>query len=123
MKRMREFSIAMVLVGLVAVNFFYLLDIFFRGVGSALFPREAGVLIDWKSVIAIIVANIVALVGLFYLVRPQPDVATASGLTQEGPAAGIATEERSTEGGLTEGVSTEDRPSESRPTEGGPTER
>ncbi len=71
MKHRREFSIAMVLVGLVGVNYFYLLDIFFSGLHRVLFRSENQILIGWTSVTLLILANIVALVGLFYLVRPQ----------------------------------------------------
>ncbi len=78
MKDKREFQIAMVLVGLVGVNFFWIFEVFFRGVGDALFRWHGGDMIDWITVIAIILANIVALIGLFYLVRPR-----ASGSTQQ----------------------------------------
>ncbi len=71
MKEKREFQIAMVLVGLVGVNFFWLFEVFFRGLGDALFRWHGGDVIDWVTVTAIILANIVALVGLFYLVRPR----------------------------------------------------
>ncbi len=78
MKDKREFQIAMVLVGLVGVNFFWIFEVFFRGVGDALFRWHGGDMIDWITVIAIVLANIVALVGLFYLVRPR-----TSGSTQQ----------------------------------------
>ena len=78
MKNKREFQIAMVLVGLVSVNFFYLADIFFSGLNRALFRFETHLSIGWNSAILVILANVVALVGLFYLVRPQ-----ASGSTQQ----------------------------------------
>ncbi len=123
MKGKRELSIAMVLVGLVGVNFFWILEVFFRGLGDALFRWHGGDMMDWLTVAAIILANVVALVGLFYLVRPQLGMATESGLTQEGPTEGASTEAGPTQAGPTESVSTEDRPSEDRPTEGGPTER
>ncbi len=71
MKHRREFSIAMVLVGLVGVNYFYLLDMFFSGLHRVLFRSENQILIDWTSAILVIFANVVALVGLFYLVRPR----------------------------------------------------
>ncbi len=71
LKDKREFQIAMVLTGLVGVNFFYLLDIFFSGLHRVLFRSENQILIDWTSAILVILANIVALVGLFYLVRPR----------------------------------------------------
>ncbi len=76
MKDKREFQIAMVLVGLVGVNFFYLLDIFFSGVHRVLFRSENQIVIDWTSAILVIFANVVALVGLFYLVRPRAGVLT-----------------------------------------------
>ncbi len=76
MKKKREFQIAMVLVGLVGVNFFYLLDIFFSGVHRVLFRSENQIVIDWTSAILVIFANVVALVGLFYLVRPRAGVLT-----------------------------------------------
>jgi len=78
MKEKREFQIAMVLVGLVGVNFFWIFEVFFRGVGDALFRWHGGDMIDWMTATAIMLANIVALVGLFYLVRPP-----ASGSTQQ----------------------------------------
>ncbi len=78
MRNKREFSIAMVLVGLVGVNFFYLLDIFISGVHRALFRSENQILFGWTSAILVIFANVVAWVGLFYLVRPR-----ASGSTQQ----------------------------------------
>ncbi len=71
MKEKREFQIAMVIVGLVGVNFFWIFEVFFRGLGDALFSWHGGDMIDWMTVAAIILANIVALVGLFYLVRPR----------------------------------------------------
>ncbi len=76
MRNKREFSIAMVLVGLVGVNFFYLLDIFFSGVHRVLFRSENQIVIDWTSAILVIFANVVDLVGLFYLVRPRAGVLT-----------------------------------------------
>ena len=78
MKEKREFQIAMVLVGLVGVNFFWIFEVFFRGLGDALFRWHGGDVIDWLTVILVIFANVVALVGLFYLVRPR-----ASGSTQQ----------------------------------------
>ncbi len=77
MKSKRELSIAMVLVGLVGVNFFWIFEVFFRGLGDSLFRWHGGDVIDWLTVTLVIIANVVALVGLFYLVRPQ-----ASGSTQ-----------------------------------------
>ena len=71
MKEKREFQIALVLVGLVGVNFFWIFEVFFRGLGDALFLWHGGDMIDWMTATAIILANIVALVGLFYLVRPR----------------------------------------------------
>ncbi len=61
MKDKREFQIAMVLVGLVGVNFFWIFEVFFRGLGDALFRWHGGDVIDWMTVAAIILANIVAL--------------------------------------------------------------
>ncbi len=71
MKDKREFQVAMVLVGLVGVNFFWIFEVFFRGLGDALFRWHGGDVIDWITVTLIIFANVVALVGLFYLVRPR----------------------------------------------------
>ncbi len=71
MKEKREFQIALVLVGLVGVNFFWIFEVFFRGLGDALFRWHGGDVIDWLTVILVIFANVVALVGLFYLVRPR----------------------------------------------------
>ena len=71
MKEKREFQIAMVIVALVGVNFFYLTIIFFRGLHDALFRWTVQPLVDWMPATLIILANIVALVGLFYLVRPR----------------------------------------------------
>ncbi len=71
MKEKREFQIALVLVGLVGVNFFWIFEVFFRGLGDALFRWHGGDVIDWVTVILVIYANVVALVGLFYLVRPR----------------------------------------------------
>ena len=71
MKDKREFQIAMVLVGLVGVNFFWIFEVFFRGLGDALFRWHGGDVIDWITVTLIIFANVVALVGLFSLVRPR----------------------------------------------------
>ncbi len=78
MKDKREFQIAMVLVGLVGVNFFWIIEVFFRGLGDSLFRWHGGDMIDWITVTLIILANVVALVGLFHLVRPR-----ASGSTQQ----------------------------------------
>ncbi len=77
MMQKREFQIALVLVGLVGVNFFWIFEVFFRGLGDALFRWHGGDMIDLLTVILVIFANVVALVGLFYLVRPR-----ASGSTQ-----------------------------------------
>ena len=73
MKDKREFHIAMVAVGLVAVNFFYLLNVVFHGLYDALFRWKTQTLIDWLPAVFIIVSNLVALVGLFYLVRPREE--------------------------------------------------
>ncbi|MEE9251355.1 MAG: hypothetical protein V3U93_09580 [Alphaproteobacteria bacterium] len=67
MKNMREFAIALGLVGLVGVNFVYLANIFFEGLSDALFRQDAGVLISWKSVALVAFANLMVLVGFFYL--------------------------------------------------------
>ncbi len=128
MRNKREFSIAMVLVGLVGVNIFYLLDIFFSGLHRVLFRSENQFLIDWPSAILVIFANVVALVGLFYLVRPQPGALTEGGLTQDAPredvpTPGGPTETGPAETGPTETAPTETGPTEGVPTEGGPTER
>ncbi len=71
MKEKRDLQFAMVLVGLVGVNFFWIFEVFFRGAGDALFRWHGGDMIDWLTVVLVIVANVVALVGLFYLVRPR----------------------------------------------------
>ncbi len=71
MKHRREFSIAMVLVGLVGVNFFYLFVRLFHGLYDALFLWKAQTPLDPTSATLVIPANIMALMGLFYLVRPQ----------------------------------------------------
>ncbi len=76
MKDKREFTIAMVLVGLVGVNFFYLTVIFFLGLHDALFIWTVQPLLDWMPATLIIVSNLVALLGLFYLVRPRAGGAT-----------------------------------------------
>ncbi len=78
MKHRREFLIAMVLVGLAGVNYFYMIEIFFSGPHLIFFRSENQILFGWTSVILIIFANIVLLVGFFYLVRPR-----ASGSTQQ----------------------------------------
>ncbi len=127
MRNKRELSIAMVLVGLVGINFFWIFEVFFRGLGDALFRWHGGDVIDWLTVIFIIVANVVALVGLFYLVRPQPGALTEGGLTQgapreDVPPPGGPTETGPTPSGPTEGGPTETGPTPSGPTEGGPTE-
>ncbi len=122
MRNKREFSIAMVLVGLVGVNFFYLLDIFFSGLHRVLFRSENQFLIGWTSAILVIFANVVALVGLFYLVRPQPGASTEGGLTQGAPREDVPTPGGPTETGPTETGPTETGPTPSGPTEGGPTE-
>ncbi len=76
MKDRREFTIAMVLIGLVGVNFFYLAVIFFLGLNDALFRWTVQPLLDWMPATLIIASNLVALVGLFYLVRPRAGGAT-----------------------------------------------
>ena len=76
MKEKREFTIAMVLVGLVGVNFFYLTVIFFLGLHDALFRWTVQPLLDWMPATLIIASNLVALVGLFNLVRPRAGEAT-----------------------------------------------
>ncbi len=78
MKDRREFTIAMVLVGLVGVNFFYLAVIFFLGLHDALFRWTVQPLLPWMPAMFIIVSNLVALVGLFNLVRPRAGGATDS---------------------------------------------
>ncbi len=73
LKDKRDFQIAMVLTGLVGVNFVYLAVIFFSGLYDAIFRWQADTPLDWLPAVLIIVANLVALVGLFYLVRPRED--------------------------------------------------
>ncbi len=73
LKDKREFQIAMVLTGLVGVNFVYLAVIFFSGLYDAIFRWHADTTLGWLPAVLIIVANLVALVGLFYLVRPRED--------------------------------------------------
>lgn len=122
MRNKREFSIALVLVGLVGVNFFYLLDIFFSGLHRVLFRSGDQILIGWTSVILVIFANVVALVGVFYLVRPQPGALIEGGLTQGAPREDVPTPGGPTETGPTPSGPTETGPTPSGPTEGGPTE-
>jgi hypothetical protein len=50
-------TLALIIIGLVAVNFFYLSDL--------LFPQKSGtdIIIGWKSLVAIAIANLVTLIG------------------------------------------------------------
>ncbi len=73
MKDKREFQIAMVLTGLVGVNFVYLVVIFFSGLYDALFRWTADTQLAWLPAVLVLVANLVTIVGLFYLVRPREE--------------------------------------------------
>jgi hypothetical protein len=57
MENKRLSALALIIIGLIAVNFFYLSDL--------LFPRgdDADIIIGWKSLVAIAIANLVALIG------------------------------------------------------------
>jgi hypothetical protein len=59
MENKRLSALALIIIGLTAVNFFYLSDL--------LFPREndADIIIGWKSIVAIAIANLVALIGVW----------------------------------------------------------
>lgn len=56
-------ALALIVVGLGAVNFLYLADL--------LVPRETaqGIILGWKSAIAIAVANLIALYGAWRVTR------------------------------------------------------
>jgi NADH:ubiquinone oxidoreductase subunit H len=57
-------ALALIVVGLGAVNFLYLADL--------LVPRETttqGIILGWKSAIAIAVANLIALYGAWRIAR------------------------------------------------------
>jgi len=58
-------AIALIVIGLAGVNFFYLSDL--------LFPRTdaAGIIIGWKSGVAIAGANLLALAGAWHVTRTR----------------------------------------------------
>jgi lipopolysaccharide export LptBFGC system permease protein LptF len=56
-------SLALLLIGLVSVNFFYLSDILFD---------EDMILLGIKSVVSVIVANIITLLGIIAVMRDRP---------------------------------------------------
>jgi hypothetical protein len=53
----------LMIVGLIAVNFFYLSDLIITRTG------EPGIVIGWKSAIAIGFSNLLALTGLWHVTR------------------------------------------------------
>ena len=53
----------LIIVGLVAVNFFYLSDLFITR------TSEPGIVIGWKSAVAIGFSNLLALAGLWRVTR------------------------------------------------------
>lgn len=59
MDNRRAAAIVLVIVGLGAVNFFYLSDLIIDR------TAEPGIIIGWKSAAAIIVANMIAIAGIF----------------------------------------------------------
>lgn len=59
-------AIALVLVGLVAVNFFYVSDLLI------IRTAEPGIVIGWKSAVAIGAANLLALAGIWRVARGAP---------------------------------------------------
>lgn len=56
-------ALALIVVGLGAVNFLYLADL--------LVPRESeqGIILGWKSAVAITIANLIALYGAWRVTR------------------------------------------------------
>lgn len=58
-------AITLILIGLVGVNFFFVSDL--------IFPQgaESGIVIGWKSIVAIGGANLLALVGVWSVTRPE----------------------------------------------------
>jgi hypothetical protein len=58
MDNKRAVPIALVVIGLFAVNFFYLSDLII------VHTSEPGIVIGWRSAVAIGVANIISIVGI-----------------------------------------------------------
>jgi hypothetical protein len=63
MENRRLSALALLIIGLVAVNFFYLSDL--------LFPRkpDPDIVIGWKSAVAICIGNLIALAGAWRMTR------------------------------------------------------
>ena len=66
MENRRRSAFALIVVGLAGVNFFYVSDL--------LFPQNPGegIVIGWKSVMAIGAANLLALAGVWHVTRGGP---------------------------------------------------
>ncbi len=65
MENRRISAVALIVIGLVGVNFFYLSDL--------LFPRSdaGGIIIGWKSGVAIAIANLLALAGAWHVTHAR----------------------------------------------------
>ncbi len=66
MENRRRSAIVLILIGLVGVNFFYVSDL--------VIPHspDAGIVIGWNSAVAIGVANLLALAGVWHVTRDAP---------------------------------------------------
>ncbi len=63
MDNQRSMALALIVIGLLSINFFYLLDLFF--------DDEPEIVLGWKSMLAIIGGNLLAIVGIWKLACPS----------------------------------------------------
>lgn len=63
MDNRRLTAIALVVIGIVAINFFYLSDLIIRP------DPGSDIIIGWKSAVAIVIGNLIALAGVWYTAR------------------------------------------------------
>jgi hypothetical protein len=66
MDNRRLTAVALVVVGMVAVNFFYLSDLIIRP------DPGSDIIIGWKSAVAIGIGNLIALAGVWQVARGNP---------------------------------------------------
>ncbi|MGY9005907.1 MAG: hypothetical protein ACKVJQ_07410 [Alphaproteobacteria bacterium] len=67
MDNKRAVPIALVVIGLFAINFFYLSDLII------VHTSEPGIIIGWRSAVAIGVANLISIVGILAAMNSRND--------------------------------------------------
>jgi hypothetical protein len=67
MDNARLTAVALVLIGIVAINFFYLSDLIIRH------SPGPDIVIGWKSAVAIGIGNLIALIGVWQVARRGGD--------------------------------------------------